>query len=90
MRQGGVEHRAGRTRRRADGDRRGTSFARGPVRKGRIGHATAYFYWQEDGAWLGYLAQHPDYMTQGTSLSELRENLRDIYVSRRLVKKLRV
>ena len=81
MRQGGGEQRTCRARRRADGDRRGTSFARGPVRKGRIGHATEYFYWQEDGAWLGYLAEYPDYMTQGKSLAELRGNLRDIYNS---------
>ncbi|MCX6843183.1 MAG: type II toxin-antitoxin system HicB family antitoxin [candidate division WOR-3 bacterium] len=50
-------------------------------RKGRIGKDITYVYWQEDGAWLGYLARHPDYMTQGKSLAELRENLRDIYNS---------
>jgi len=37
-------------------------------------------YWQEeDGMWLGYLQDHPDYITQGESLAELKENLRDIY-----------
>ena len=37
-------------------------------------------YWQEDdGLWLGYLQDHPDYMTQGETLAELKENLRDIY-----------
>jgi len=37
-------------------------------------------YWQEaDGMWLGYLERHPDYMTQGYTLEELKENLRDIY-----------
>lgn len=37
-------------------------------------------YWQEDdGLWLGYLQDHPDYMTQGETLVELKENLRDIY-----------
>ncbi len=37
-------------------------------------------YWQEaDGMWLGYLESHPDYMTQGETLEELREHLRDIY-----------
>lgn len=37
-------------------------------------------YWQEvDAIWLGYLEQHPDYMTQGYTLEELKENLRDIY-----------
>ncbi len=29
--------------------------------------------------WLGYLEEYPDYMTQGASLEELQENLRDIY-----------
>ncbi len=37
-------------------------------------------YWREiDGKWLGYLESHPDYMTQGETLEELRENLRDIF-----------
>ncbi len=29
--------------------------------------------------WLGYLEQYPDYMTQGASEKELKENLKDIY-----------
>ena len=29
--------------------------------------------------WLGYLDDYPDYMTQGETLAELEENLRDIY-----------
>ncbi|TYP69459.1 MULTISPECIES: type II toxin-antitoxin system HicB family antitoxin [Nitrosomonas] len=29
--------------------------------------------------WLGYLDEFPDYMTQGESLEELKENLKDIY-----------
>lgn len=28
---------------------------------------------------IGYLEEFPDYMTQGISLEELNENLRDIY-----------
>ncbi|MFZ2448579.1 MAG: type II toxin-antitoxin system HicB family antitoxin [Syntrophobacteraceae bacterium] len=36
-------------------------------------------YWQEtDGMWLGHLEAFPDYITQGETLDELRENLRDI------------
>jgi predicted RNase H-like HicB family nuclease len=27
--------------------------------------------------WLGYLHEFPDYMTQGTSMDELKENLMD-------------
>jgi hypothetical protein len=38
-----------------------------------------YVHWQEDDMWLGYLEEYPDYMTQGESLEELEENLRDIY-----------
>jgi hypothetical protein len=38
-----------------------------------------YVYWQEDDMWLGYLEDYPDYRTQGESLEELQENLKDIY-----------
>ena len=54
--------------------------------KGRIGR-NAYVYWKENGAWLGYLTRYPDYMTQGASPSELRENLRDICKSSRQIPK---
>ncbi|MBF0520348.1 MAG: type II toxin-antitoxin system HicB family antitoxin [Nitrospirae bacterium] len=37
-----------------------------------------YVYWQNEGMWLGYLEKYPDYMTQGETLEELEENLRDI------------
>ncbi len=36
-------------------------------------------YWQDGDFWLGYLDEYPDYMTQGVSLEELKENLKDIY-----------
>jgi predicted RNase H-like HicB family nuclease len=36
-------------------------------------------YWQEGGTWLGYLDEYPDYMTQGTSLDDLKEHLIDLY-----------
>jgi predicted RNase H-like HicB family nuclease len=29
--------------------------------------------------WLGYLEEFPDYLTQGESLAELKENLRGLY-----------
>ncbi|MEW6350778.1 MAG: type II toxin-antitoxin system HicB family antitoxin [Thermodesulfobacteriota bacterium] len=38
-----------------------------------------YIYWQDDDMWLGYLDEFPDYMTQGNTLEELQDNLRDIY-----------
>ncbi len=38
-----------------------------------------YVYWQDEDMWLGYIEEFPDYMTQGETLEELRENLKDIY-----------
>ena len=38
-----------------------------------------YVYWQDDGMWLGYLQEYPDYWTQGKTEEELKENLLDIY-----------
>jgi predicted RNase H-like HicB family nuclease len=36
-------------------------------------------YWEEDGAWIGYLHDYPDYWTQGETLDDLREHLKDLY-----------
>jgi hypothetical protein len=36
-------------------------------------------YWEEDGGWIGYLQEYPDYWTQGDSLDDLKEHLRDLY-----------
>ena len=42
--------------------------------------STARFvHWQDQGMWLGYFEDFPDYMTQGYTLEELQENLRDLY-----------
>ncbi|MEK9164875.1 MAG: type II toxin-antitoxin system HicB family antitoxin [Chloroflexota bacterium] len=38
-----------------------------------------FTYWQYEDMWLGYLEDYPDYMTQGESLEELEENLKDVY-----------
>jgi predicted RNase H-like HicB family nuclease len=38
-----------------------------------------YVHWQDDDTWLGYFVEFPDYLTQGETLSELEENLRDLY-----------
>ncbi len=35
--------------------------------------------WEVDGAWLGYLQDYPDYWTQGKSLKDLKEHLKDLY-----------
>ncbi len=36
-------------------------------------------YWKGDKFWLGKLAEHPEIMTQGETLEELEENIRDAY-----------
>jgi predicted RNase H-like HicB family nuclease len=42
-------------------------------------HSAKVVVWEEDGAWLGYLQEFPDYWTQGETLDDLREHLRDLY-----------
>ena len=39
-----------------------------------------YVYLQENETWLGYLEEYPDYWTQGESLDELIEHLKDLYL----------
>ena len=36
-------------------------------------------YWEEDGGWLGYFQEYPDYWTQGETLEDLEEHLKDLY-----------
>ncbi|MCL4266414.1 MAG: type II toxin-antitoxin system HicB family antitoxin [Anaerolineae bacterium] len=36
-------------------------------------------YWQEGDDWLGYLQDYPDYWTQGETLDELKELLKELY-----------
>ena len=36
-------------------------------------------YWKSGKFWLGKLKEHPEIMTQGKTLKELEENLRDAY-----------
>ncbi len=35
--------------------------------------------WEEEGSWLGYLQDYPDYWTQGESRDDLKEHLKDLY-----------
>jgi predicted RNase H-like HicB family nuclease len=42
-------------------------------------HTARYVYWQNENRWIGYFEEFPDYMTQGDSLEELRENLKDLF-----------
>lgn len=36
-------------------------------------------YWKSEKFWLGKLREYPEIMTQGETLDELEENLRDAY-----------
>jgi len=38
-----------------------------------------YVYWKEEDGWFGYLAEYPDYWTQGETLDDLAEHLKDLY-----------
>ena len=36
-------------------------------------------YWKSDKFWLGKLAEHPEIMTQGETLEELEDNLKEAF-----------
>jgi len=36
-------------------------------------------YWKSDHFWLGKLLEYPEVMTQGETLEELEENIKDAY-----------
>jgi predicted RNase H-like HicB family nuclease len=36
-------------------------------------------YWKEEKFWLGKFEEHPEIMTQGETIDELMENLKDAY-----------
>jgi predicted RNase H-like HicB family nuclease len=38
-----------------------------------------FIYYQENDMWVGWFEEYPDYRSQGKTLDELKENLRDIY-----------
>ena len=37
-------------------------------------------YWKSHQFWLGKLLEHPEIMTQGESLEELEENIKDAFL----------
>jgi hypothetical protein len=38
-----------------------------------------YVYWRDGNHWLGYFDEYPDYVTQGESVEDLQEHLKDLY-----------
>jgi len=55
-------------------------------------------YWKGEKFWVGKLLEHPEIMTQGKTLKELEENMKDAYAlmtmedvpDERLVKELKL
>ena len=43
-------------------------------------NSVKFVYWKTETAWLGYIQDYPDYWTQGESLEDLKEHLRDLYL----------
>ena len=42
-------------------------------------HHLKMIYWKGETFWLGKLLQHPEIMTQGETIDELKENIKDAY-----------
>lgn len=38
-----------------------------------------FVYYQDEDMFIGWFEEYPDYKTQGETLDELKENLKDIY-----------
>jgi predicted RNase H-like HicB family nuclease len=47
--------------------------------KGIMMERKKYVFWKDDDMWLGYLDEYLNYITQGETLEELKENLKDIF-----------
>jgi predicted RNase H-like HicB family nuclease len=46
-----------------------------------MGQKLTMVYWKGDHFWLGKLLEHPEIMTQGETIEELEENLKDAFRS---------
>ncbi|MBF0464346.1 MAG: type II toxin-antitoxin system HicB family antitoxin [Nitrospirae bacterium] len=42
-------------------------------------HKMTMIYWKTDNLWLGKILEYPDIMTQGETIDELEENMKDAY-----------
>ena len=57
-----------------------TSVSDGPAPgEGDDMETKRFVYYEEDRMLIGWLEEFPDYRTQGETLDELRENLKDVY-----------
>jgi predicted RNase H-like HicB family nuclease len=44
-----------------------------------LGKKFTLIYWKSEKFWLGKLLEYPEIMTQGETLEELEENIKDAY-----------
>jgi predicted RNase H-like HicB family nuclease len=44
-----------------------------------VGTRLTMVYWKSKKFWLGKLVEHPEIMTQGRTLAELEDNIKDAY-----------
>ena len=44
-------------------------------------HQLTMVYWKGEKYWLGKLREHPEIVTQGETLDELEQNLKDAYLT---------
>jgi predicted RNase H-like HicB family nuclease len=54
-------------------------MSHGTKRYNGIIETKRFIYYEENGLFVGWLEEYPDYRTQGETMDELRENLRDVY-----------
>ena len=38
-----------------------------------------FTFWQDGDAWIGYLDEYPDYLTQGSDFEDLKAHLLDLH-----------
>ncbi len=49
-------------------------------KKKQINSKMTLIYWKSEKFWLGKLLEYPDIMTQGNSVEELEENIREAFI----------
>lgn len=49
------------------------------MREADMNKSLTLIYWKGDRFWLGKLLEYPEIMTQGETLEELEENIKDAY-----------
>ncbi len=62
-----------------DGPSKPTVDLKSPSATLGIMRSIGFTFWQDADHWLGHLDEYPDYLTQGTSLDDLKEQLLDLY-----------